>query len=73
MTLAPRTPTLAGRLLELRSLIQSARWSLLDAIVLINELYEQAVAIEQAHTPTLGPEDPEPDHEDYVPGEGSPT
>lgn len=66
----PRTPTLAGRLLELRALIQNARWTMLDAVVLVNELYGQAVAIEQAHIPSLGLEDPEPDHEDYQPGDG---
>ena len=68
MTTDPRTPTLAGRLLELRVLIQNARWTMLDAVVLVNELYDEAVRIEQAHIPNLGPEDPEPNHEDYQPG-----
>lgn len=68
MATDPRTPTLAGRLLELRALIQNARWTMLDAVVLVNELYGQAVRIEQAHVPTLGPEDSEPNHEDYEPG-----
>jgi hypothetical protein len=66
----PRTPTLAGRLLELRALIQNARWTMLDAVVMVNDLYDEAVRIEQAHIPTLGPEDPEPNHEDYQPGDG---
>lgn len=70
MALGPRTPTLAGRLLELRALLKSARWTLLDAVVLINGLYDEAVRIEQAHMPALGPEDPEPNHEDYQPDDG---
>lgn len=70
MTTDPRTPTLAGRLLELRALLKSARWTLLDAVVLINGLYDEAVRIEQAHMPALGPEDPEPNHEDYQPDDG---
>lgn len=70
MATDPRTPTVAGRVLELRALLMNARWSLLDAVVLVNKLYDQAVAIEQARMPTLGPEDPEPNHEDYQPGDG---
>ena len=64
----PRKPSLAGRLLELRTLLKTTRWTLLDAVVMVNELYDEAVRIEQAHIPTLGPEDPEPNHEDYQPG-----
>jgi hypothetical protein len=41
---------------------------MLDAVVMLNEIYEQAVAVEQTHMPALGPEDPEPNHEDYIPG-----
>lgn len=70
MSSDPRTPTIAGQLLELRALLKNARWSLLDAVVMVDGLYDQAVAIEQAHIPTLGPEDPEPNHEDYQPGDG---
>lgn len=73
MATDPRTLTLAGRLLELRALIQNARWTMLDAMVLINDLYDEVVRIEQAHTPTLGPEDPEPNHEDYRPGGDDPS
>lgn len=68
MATDPRRPTMAGRLLELRALIQNARWTMLDAVVLVNELYDQAVRLEQAHFPNLGPEDLEPNHEDYTPG-----
>ena len=68
MTTDPRTPTLASRLLELQALLKTARWTLLDAQVMVNEIYDEAVRIEQAHIPTLGPEDPEPNHEDYTPG-----
>ena len=68
MATDPRTSTMAGRLLELRALLKNARWSLLDAVVLVNELYDEAVRIEQAHIPNLGPEDPAPNHEDYMPG-----
>ena len=67
MTTDPHKPTVAGRLLELRSLIQTARWTMLDAVVMLNEIYEQAVAVEQAHTAALGSEEPEPNHEDYTP------
>jgi len=35
---------------------------------MLNEIYEQAVAVEQAHIPTLGVEESEPNHEDYTPG-----
>lgn len=66
----PRKPSLAGRLLELRTLLKTARWTLLDAQVMVNEIYDETVAVEQAHMPALGPEDPEPNHEDYQPGGG---
>jgi len=72
MATDPRTPTISGRILELRARIQNARWTMLDAVVMVNELYNQAVAVEQAHIPTLGPEDPEPNHEDYQPGSDEP-
>ena len=68
MTTDPRRPTIAGRLLELRSLIQTARWSLLDVVIMIDELYEQAVAIEQVRLPTSDPEASERDHEDDTNG-----
>jgi UDP-N-acetylmuramyl tripeptide synthase len=66
----PRTPTPAGRLLELLSIIQTARWTLLDAVVTINQLYDELVKAEEAAQRERGVFEPEPSHEDYTPGGG---
>ncbi|HEV2638166.1 MAG TPA: hypothetical protein VGX23_23660 [Actinocrinis sp.] len=68
----PQQPTIAGKLLELKVLLNATRWELLDAVVLVSELYDQAVTLEQTTTATAhGVLDPEPNREDYTPGDAT--
>lgn len=56
------------KLLELNSLIETARSSLLDAVVMANELYEVLVASEAGVTDSPSVLNAEQNHEDNQPG-----
>lgn len=69
MTTSPKRPPRAAKALEIKALVEVARWSLLDAVVMLNDLYEALAANEASAVDSRGVLDTEPNHEDYVPGE----
>jgi len=58
-------PDLSRRVLEVKALVETARWSLLDAVVMLNDLYAETITVPaEDERPLLAPE---ANHEDYAP------
>lgn len=56
---------LSQKVLEIKALVETARWSLLDAVVMLNDLYADVIAVPvEDERPVLAPDE---NHEDYTP------
>jgi hypothetical protein len=67
MTATPKRRPPAAKALEIKSMVEMSRWALLDAVVMLHELYEALAVDEGSTADSRGVFDPEPNHEDYIP------